>query len=570
MSWSNIEDTVVPLERHLYGHLLAGLLWERQFEVPLGLGWEKVPNWECFFIENKDYSYWFAWMTWLERCRIWLPCGRKWWKHLIWTNQLHFLIEYLGCTRRECKPKEVIIDEHAKMYESRNSAGATEKLPVCEKPHAKTVAWSYDYGRTCSKNALKDLAIWQKDSNYTKSRVVAWMIIISRKRNVDQLENCPRCAHKLSWNACTWHELVGLTFYDQWTNLLDQSPNGQEHVTEYQLAWFPTFITRMTTDSNIVMWVSRLSSVGWFFFPRLRFCRRPRRFWKSTSGGISCIFGSRTFVTISWMCKKTNFSIPQFYRIRNHFVGCWTATGWIICSGFMGRGDGSVTFVEQYQTPTNPAAGNCSRNHKSNPKQNGSEMLINCRMWATLPQTHTLLKVSLSCTILKTTKLWSKWWLRAEVQQCDTWDDHQRKLHTWWVGPSSSFVEHHESLSAFPQPFSFKAESKVSSPREFKKVLWKRGRQWRSRDLWILYQRTSWMRRKILRKIRVIQTAWKNQELDQSSKGDWCSFSHDPASGHRCAERKDNRPLLQQKRRHRLTGRYTQKVQAAKERVLLE
>ena len=27
-----MEDPVVPLERKLYGHLLAGLLWERQFE----------------------------------------------------------------------------------------------------------------------------------------------------------------------------------------------------------------------------------------------------------------------------------------------------------------------------------------------------------------------------------------------------------------------------------------------------------------------------------------------------------------------------------------------------------
>ena len=26
------EDPVVPLERNLYGHPLAGLLWERQFE----------------------------------------------------------------------------------------------------------------------------------------------------------------------------------------------------------------------------------------------------------------------------------------------------------------------------------------------------------------------------------------------------------------------------------------------------------------------------------------------------------------------------------------------------------
>ena len=30
-SWSNIEDPVVPLGRNLYGHSLAGLLWERQF-----------------------------------------------------------------------------------------------------------------------------------------------------------------------------------------------------------------------------------------------------------------------------------------------------------------------------------------------------------------------------------------------------------------------------------------------------------------------------------------------------------------------------------------------------------
>ena len=41
-SWSNTEDPVVLLERNLYGHPLAGLLWERQDDkVLLGLGWEK-------------------------------------------------------------------------------------------------------------------------------------------------------------------------------------------------------------------------------------------------------------------------------------------------------------------------------------------------------------------------------------------------------------------------------------------------------------------------------------------------------------------------------------------------
>ena len=41
-SWRSIEDPVVPLERNLYGHPLAGLRWEIQFEEALvELGWEK-------------------------------------------------------------------------------------------------------------------------------------------------------------------------------------------------------------------------------------------------------------------------------------------------------------------------------------------------------------------------------------------------------------------------------------------------------------------------------------------------------------------------------------------------
>ena len=64
-SWSSMEDPVVPLERNLYGHPLAGLLWERQFEkILLQHGWEKVSTWECFFVHReKGYSYLCMWMT---------------------------------------------------------------------------------------------------------------------------------------------------------------------------------------------------------------------------------------------------------------------------------------------------------------------------------------------------------------------------------------------------------------------------------------------------------------------------------------------------------------------------
>ena len=48
------EDPVVPLERNLYGHPLAGLLWERHFEkILLTHCWEKVSNSECLFVHSE-------------------------------------------------------------------------------------------------------------------------------------------------------------------------------------------------------------------------------------------------------------------------------------------------------------------------------------------------------------------------------------------------------------------------------------------------------------------------------------------------------------------------------------
>ena len=53
-SWSSMEDPVVPLERNLYGHPLAGQLWERQFEkFLLKHGWAKIPNCEWLFVHRE-------------------------------------------------------------------------------------------------------------------------------------------------------------------------------------------------------------------------------------------------------------------------------------------------------------------------------------------------------------------------------------------------------------------------------------------------------------------------------------------------------------------------------------
>ena len=51
---------------------------------------------------------------------------------------------YLGCTQRGCKRDEGFFDEYRKMFESRISAGATEKLHESEEHGANVTSWSYD------------------------------------------------------------------------------------------------------------------------------------------------------------------------------------------------------------------------------------------------------------------------------------------------------------------------------------------------------------------------------------------------------------------------------------------
>ena len=66
-------------------------------------------------------------------------------KHVVLVEPTSFLdYMYLRCTQRDCNPNEGLLDEYRKMFESRFSAGETQGLPGWERPHAKTVARSYD------------------------------------------------------------------------------------------------------------------------------------------------------------------------------------------------------------------------------------------------------------------------------------------------------------------------------------------------------------------------------------------------------------------------------------------
>ena len=111
--WESVEDPVAPLGRNLCGHPLAGLLWERQFEdVPLELGWDKVPNWECMFVHRKQGLFPSAHeddTNMAGKKQNMAPMWKKLMKDVDLDEPTSFLDHvYLGCTQTECKPNEII------------------------------------------------------------------------------------------------------------------------------------------------------------------------------------------------------------------------------------------------------------------------------------------------------------------------------------------------------------------------------------------------------------------------------------------------------------------------------
>ena len=122
-----MEDPVVLLERNLYCHPLAGLLWERQFEkILLKYGWEKVPNWECFFVHRHQGLFL---SVHVDDVRL---AGKSQNTNPMWKvlNKEFDLGEptsffdhvYLGCIQRQCEISKDIVDNYRAMFESRISA----------------------------------------------------------------------------------------------------------------------------------------------------------------------------------------------------------------------------------------------------------------------------------------------------------------------------------------------------------------------------------------------------------------------------------------------------------------
>ena len=128
--------------RSSFGRTVMGNLRK----ILLQYGWENVSNWECLFVHREKGLFLSVYVDDIKLA------GRKqnidpMWKVLNKEVDLgeptSFLDHvYLVCTQRQCEISKDIVDNYRAMFESRISAGGTEKLPYSENFHISS--WSYD------------------------------------------------------------------------------------------------------------------------------------------------------------------------------------------------------------------------------------------------------------------------------------------------------------------------------------------------------------------------------------------------------------------------------------------
>ena len=191
------------------------------------------------------------------------------------------------------KSKDIVVN-YRTMFESRISAGGTEKTSIAPKSsydlegHAKKCVEGYYVLVNKTTQQLYKVSTPCIDDHHFKRRrhEICWRIVTSNTL-------------KLCWNLYIWQELEDLMFYGQWTNLHDQSQNGSKSVTNAWVDWFHIFITHVNTN-NIVMWVISQNNADWDCLTSREILKIQNPLLEEHCAFLEVI----NLCSMSWMCKK--------------------------------------------------------------------------------------------------------------------------------------------------------------------------------------------------------------------------------------------------------------------------
>ena len=186
---------------------------------------------------------------------------------------------YLGCTQRQCEVSQNIVDNYRTMFESYDMVGHAKKCVerYCELAN-KTTQQLYKVSTPC----IDDHHFKEEETksvgelSSTCSQIFLNCLYLARIGRPDILWSVNKLARSITkWTKACDKRLNRLISYIHHTSEYKQYCHVGNTAKQCRLGLFQ--------DSDFA---------------------RDLEDSKSTSGGTLCIFGSHTFVPISWMCKK--------------------------------------------------------------------------------------------------------------------------------------------------------------------------------------------------------------------------------------------------------------------------
>ena len=207
---------------------------------------------------------------------------------------------YLGCTQRKCEISKDIVDNYRTMFESRISAVGSEKLPF---PHNLRISsWSYDMAG----HAKKCVERYCELANKTTHQLYK---VSTPCIDDHHFKGETKCVGELSSTCsqivlkCLYLARIGRPDISWSVNKLARSITKWTKACDKRLNRLISNIHH-TSEFKQYCHVENTAKQGRLGLFQDSDFAGDLEDSKSTSGGTLCIFGSHTFVPISWMCKK--------------------------------------------------------------------------------------------------------------------------------------------------------------------------------------------------------------------------------------------------------------------------
>ncbi|WP_288992749.1 DNA (cytosine-5-)-methyltransferase, partial [uncultured Marinobacter sp.] len=307
---------VCPLLRNLYGHPLAGLLWDKgSQEKILSVGFEKVPQWESLYIHKKEKLILGVYVDDFHLSGREQSIAPMWEKLERAGIKLDPAVPfnhntYLGCTQHDVEISEATVKAKTILFDHIMKQASATEAELDASKHMKTSSgkhpvkgYEYVMAGACEGCVERYLELAKKPRSYLKK--VATPCIDDQLIPPEDFETkgeLAKEASKIVLKALYCARLARLDLL--WTvNSLAREVTKWTVACDKRLHRLMCYINCTKDDVMTSHVGDPLEDCRLVMFVDASFAGDLRDS-KSTTGVIMVLVGPRTFCPISWICKK--------------------------------------------------------------------------------------------------------------------------------------------------------------------------------------------------------------------------------------------------------------------------